>query len=661
MCGAVSATGGPAVDISGTSTNATGFNFDDVDSTGSANDGINLDDLGTGTFSATSGDIGGAAGIAFDLNGGSGNITYPGNLGNGSGQSAEITGRSGGAVMLSGNINDTNDGSGGIAMSGNTGGSTEFSGATKTLNTGASTAFSSTGSAHTINFTNGGLDSDTMIVVGTGANPNTIDSTTGTALNVSNTTIGSNGLTFRSISANGAANGIVLNSTGTSGGLTVAGDGGASNNGSGGTIQNTTGIGILINAATNVSLGYMNITNSGTDGLNVNNINGFTLNRSTIVDNTSTSQANHNGIRIGDFVSGTAVNGAISITNSSATFSSHDNLAVGIGSGTSTWNITGSTFSFSGGNGGGDGSADVAGNSGVNFEIRGAATVSNFTFTGNTLEGNYADGMQISPASNATGSLVATISNNTWRNNNIHLDLNADASADMTYKVLNNSMVNTTRNATGGIDGASQAVNIFQGSLSTSASLLSLRFVGNDIGDPNINGSGSSFGNGLRVNFNGNGQGHVLIDDNDIVEAPVGRGMEVIGRNGNGQLDVTVTNNRVDHTNIPFNPGTSEFTLAAIFVQSHETQVGSSTHYTVRSDVPGNTVPSGSAFDLSTGYITIAESQASGNSSNHQLVDNPAGPAGQTPAQQLAGANTGSTGVVGGASLIAGPINLPPS
>ena len=31
------------------------------------------------------------------------------------------------------------------------------------------------------------------------------------ALNVANTTIGASGMTFRSISANGAANGIVLN------------------------------------------------------------------------------------------------------------------------------------------------------------------------------------------------------------------------------------------------------------------------------------------------------------------------------------------------------------------------------------------------------------------------------------------------------------------
>jgi hypothetical protein len=70
------------------------------------------------------------------------------------------------------------------------------------------------------------------VTVQTGTNANTIDTTTGTALNVANTTIGSNGLTFRSIAANGAANGIVLNGTGSNG-LTVTGDSTLARNGSG--------------------------------------------------------------------------------------------------------------------------------------------------------------------------------------------------------------------------------------------------------------------------------------------------------------------------------------------------------------------------------------------------------------------------------------------
>ena len=96
----VSATGGPAVDVTGTA-GAT-LVFDAVSSTASADDGINLVGLGAGTFSAASGTISGAAGIAFDLDGGSGASATPARSNNGAGQTAEITGRTGGAVTLSG-------------------------------------------------------------------------------------------------------------------------------------------------------------------------------------------------------------------------------------------------------------------------------------------------------------------------------------------------------------------------------------------------------------------------------------------------------------------------------------------------------------------------------------------------------------------------------
>ena len=93
---------------------------------------------------------------------------------------------------------------------------------------------------------------------------NTITSTTGTALNVTNTTIGAAGLTFRNISANGAANGIVLNTTGSSGGLTVTGTGTTA--GSGGTIQNATSRGASLISANNVTLNNVNFIGNGTAG-----------------------------------------------------------------------------------------------------------------------------------------------------------------------------------------------------------------------------------------------------------------------------------------------------------------------------------------------------------------------------------------------------------
>ncbi len=69
--------------------------------------------------------------------------------------------------------------------------------------------------------------------------------------------IGASDLTFQSISANGAANGIMLNNTGASGGLTVTGTGVslpdgtrgtiAGSRGTGGTIQSTSGDAISLN------------------------------------------------------------------------------------------------------------------------------------------------------------------------------------------------------------------------------------------------------------------------------------------------------------------------------------------------------------------------------------------------------------------------------
>ena len=267
----VSATGGPAVDV--TATAGATLAFDAVTSTNSANDGINLAGLAAGTFTAGSGSMTGATGIAFDLDGGSGTITYPGNLNNGSGASVEITGRSGGTVTLSGQINDTNDAGGGITLTDNTGGTTNITNATKTLNTGASPAVTfTTSNGHTLNLTGGSLDIDTTSGQGINANDagtititgtgNTITTTSGTALDITTTDIGATGATFQSISANGAPNGIVLNGTG-SGALTVTGDGTLARNGSGGTINNTSDDGVRLTNANNVTLQSMNLTSNG--------------------------------------------------------------------------------------------------------------------------------------------------------------------------------------------------------------------------------------------------------------------------------------------------------------------------------------------------------------------------------------------------------------
>src|SRR5260370_38057632 len=126
------------------------------------------------------------------------------------------------------------------------------------LSTGASNAFSATG---------GG----TVTVTGS----NHLTTTTGTALDVDHPTIGAGGLTFHDISANGAANGIILNTTGATAGLTVTGDIGTA--GSGGTIQNNVQGGVFTSTS-NLSLSNMNFTNPNSGNGTVNNIDNSTFN-----------------------------------------------------------------------------------------------------------------------------------------------------------------------------------------------------------------------------------------------------------------------------------------------------------------------------------------------------------------------------------------------
>jgi hypothetical protein len=230
------------------------------------------------------------------------------------------------------------------------------------------------------------------------------------------------------------------------------------------------------------------------------------------------------------------------------------------------------------------------------------------------------------------------------------MDLNHDGTGETTYKVLNNTFLNQAANS----------INFFSSAVQAPATggTLNGRFVGNVIGDPGTFASGG--GIGIRININGSVDATVLVDSNTVKQIPNGRGIEIISRNGTGGTDATVTNNKVDTDFVP-TTANGGFSLSNIFLQSNCVTVCN----TLRADVRGNTVPNNPPNgDLVNGQFALIETNGNpnpaGSTSTHELVDNPAGPAGQTPAQQLAGANTGSTGVAGGVSLIPGPITTPP-
>jgi hypothetical protein len=587
----------------------------------------------TGSFSAPAGsgptasEITDFTSIGFEVSNSSVDVSYGGTISDDTGQLVVINSTMGGkTIAFTGAISDGNDGDGqGVSLTSNTGTTIRFSGGL-VLSTGSNPAFGATGGG-----TIAVCDENPCDPAATGALANTLVTTTGVALNVTNTTIGSSNLEFTSISANGAASGITLNTTGAAGGLKVRGDGGGSNNGSGGTIQNTSAAAITLHNTDAVSLNYLNITNPATDGIRITDINGFTLNRSNIVD--TAGGTNDKAIDIGDFGVGTPVVGTISITNSvlgptAPNAAPDDLLAVGIASGSSTWSITGTTFRRTG-------------SSGFNFEARGGSVITtmvdNSTFAG-AGEPTSARGIFLNNLDDSVVMLF-TVQNSTFSGNTIHVDMNqqndTDPDGSQTFRVLNNTMTGANSHAINIL----AATGAFAGSFTGTVS-------GNAIGNAAVAGSGSAIGNGIRVNINGGSDATMLLNNNTIRQTPNGRGIEVIARNGTGGLDITVTNNDV-------NPQALSAPLAAIFLQSNCLTVCN----TLRADVRGNTVPAPVTAEdiINPGpYIQLIESGAS----TLQLVDT--APASADCAAQLASTNTGSTGVLGACSLIAGPITTPP-
>ena len=447
--GNVAATGGPAVDL--TSIAAT-LPFQTITSTNSPTTGVALNSV-TGSVSAGSGSISNitsAAGTAFQMGSSSATVSYAGTINTTAGKGVSFTSNTGSLALTGALI----------------------------LSTGATSAFEATGGG-TIS------SSDTT---------STLATTTGTALNVTNTTIAAAGLKFRSISAgteaSGPTNAIVLNNTGASGGLTVLGTGSSP---SGGTIQRTTGHGIALNNAANVSFTNMNIQNTGGSGINGTGVTNFTFTNGTI---------NNSGDAVGESNISFNGNGALSGNNLNGTLS-----------------VTNSTLTN-------------AFDCGIHIE-NSAGTISNATITGNTITSltstatSKGDGIRMvgtgdgSAASNLT---KATISGNTIRNfpsgGGIQVNYgNASASGPSGSTGTAGSgtnIVSITNNTVGGFDATNR--------LGTSAIAI-------------VTNGGNS---GQR------GQGNFDVSNNGTVAEPIGNSLGtviLVGNNGYATMTATVNNN----------------------------------------------------------------------------------------------------------------------
>lgn len=499
-----------------------GVDVQGVNITGTTGDGINGSSVTTATVGTTTAvNISTSGGDGVDLSGAAGgNISIAAPISGSVGHSITVSGRSSGTVAFTGAITDNGTG---ISLSSNTGATINLTGGV-TASTLASNAFSATG---------GGT------VSVTGAN-NTLTTTLGTALTVSGTTIGASGLTFKSISANGAANGIFLSNTGSSGGLTVTGDGSNTSlggNATGGTISNATGadgatagIGVYLNNTSSVSLRRMTINGTNQNfGIYGSGVNGLTLEYSTVGGTEGTSTGFDEGSIIFDGLTGTSTFTKLAISGSI-----EDNFRIRNSSGTSDVTIDGSTFTN-------------APNDNLIIEPSSTATVTAHV-TNNVFTGAGGDHFQTATSNSATLNVVFT--GNSYSNGFAGSLLggitisggNLGSSEHVNFNISNNGTVGTP--LVGSVQGGAININEGQGG-GTWQGQVSNNFIGNG----SVANSGASQSSGIRVeNHSTSGTLTAIISNNTVKQWNNGPAINTqAGDAGNasntGVLNVTVTGN----------------------------------------------------------------------------------------------------------------------
>ncbi len=498
--------GGDGIDLA-ENADVEGVNVANPSGNGIAASSVNDATVGTSTAVA----ISGAGGDGIHVSGGNGTLDLAGASVTGStGHSVSVASRTGGGCTFDGNITDNGTG---IALSGNSGATIGFGG-TLSLSTGAHTAFSATG---------GG----TVTATGTGS---TVTTTTATAVDVESTTIGSGGLTFQSISANGANPGIKLSSTGSSGGLTVTGTGSAT---SGGTIQASAGNGITLSSTTAPSFTDMVVKNNAADGINGSQVTGLTLAGSTVSGNgtpNNVSGEDDDGLDFSPNGTGSpdGLTGTVSITNSTITGSADNNAVISDTSGTLNLTVTGSVFSSD---------SSTTGNDGLHIDADGStnATVS---VTGSTFTNNFGDHFQFSTDAASTGTDSVTFSSNT---------LTTTASGVEGGGVVISPFGNSQTTFT--VDSNNIQNSVFTGIAideDGSTGTLSGTVHGNTIGTASSSNSGSE-GNDIGIFAEGSVTETLAITGNNLFQYANEAGISFLDREGDPAMNLTITGNTIAH------------------------------------------------------------------------------------------------------------------
>jgi hypothetical protein len=506
-------------------------------------------------------------------------ITNPG------GNVANIRGMAGGSVNFdSASTITRSDGGLGIAVLSNAGGTINFGGAVKTLSTGVNAAVILTSNpGATINFTNGGLiinttsgggfsatGGGTVTVQGTG---NTITSGTGTALNVVNTTIGASGLNFQSITSTGSSGnaGIVLDNTGSGGGLTVTGTGSA---GSGGTIANKTGgdilngntavgnttsgtggTGIFLRSTANVSLTNMQLNDFSNFAIYGKTVTGFTMTGTTISGVNGSNNAGNieeSAIRFDNLL------GSASITGSSISGGAYGNLAVWNTSGTlNRLTMSGNTFGLI---------SSTLGNDNVSFTVYNGATA-NVTLDSNTFSGTRSDFFEAIANNNATMDVVAT--NNIFHNGQTIIPGGGTVISVRSGSGGNVSAATTTFNISNNVnsDGGANAFDTVGIFVAKGQDLGTM--TGKIVGNTLVAKTGSN-SDGIFVRAAGASGSLTTLIQNNTITGWGNTGIHLQNNDGGATMNASVFGNSVTATG-------SAFPFAALFADNGATATDTST------------------------------------------------------------------------------------
>ena len=516
----INATGGPALDLTSTVVGSS-VTFSNLTSNSSSTDGINLISVNiVGSITANGGSLTNSGGIAVEINNSLGDFTYNGSIDNNSGRSVRILNALyGNTISFGGAIDDDGDG---ISLLNNGTSTISFTGGLA-LDTGIFPGFSATNGG-TVNVTG-------TSTIGTAGIP-----VTGNGVIITDTTIGSSGVAFRSIDVNGGNNGILLDNTGSSGTFTVTGDGSKTQNQSGGTITNTFDDGVSLDDVHGVTLQSMAILNTTGNGVDSLNSSGITLSGVNIETPTLDGLRGINLAGVNRIDNGSLIRNLLNSNTSGISIQNSDNATAGM-----SLTLNNSTF---------EDTTSSNGKTFVEFSWRGtgglAATTTAMTLNvenGTTFQDLFGSAIVVGAgdAAGADGIVDVNVSGSSFINaasngtNNLEIKVSQDVKA--TFAIDNNvfDAVGLPSAGAGVVQVQANSDAIMDGSITNNTI--------SNIGSSSISGYiGVQILSSNSFNTEFPGPHQVTIADNEITGI-ARQGLRVIAFDNTTDLDLTVERN----------------------------------------------------------------------------------------------------------------------